>query len=70
MVRPRIFINTLKTEVKLNFWARNYSFFYETWQYSEQYSQFQLPRKIVAHYVVKFLYIFKDFTAAEFLHLG
>ena len=37
---------------------------------TEQYAQFQLSRKIVAHYVVKFRYILKDFTAAEFLHLG
>ena len=35
MVKQRIFINTLKIEVKLNFSARNYFFFDETWQYSE-----------------------------------
>ena len=29
--------------------------------------QFQLPGKIVAHYVVQFLYIFKDFTACRVL---
>ena len=33
----------------------------------EQYAQFQLPRKIVNHHVVRFLYVFKAFTACRVL---
>ena len=33
----------------------------------KQYAQFQLPRKIVTHHVVRFLYVFKAFTACRVL---